>query len=372
MTTLREAVMKGSLAALALMLSASSAFSQSILSGIVTDSAGAPVVGAQVSITGVPYRAVTDVAGAFHMNGVPAGGVQISVRRLGFTPMVMPVTVPSGISAVEGVVVKLLHIPAALPTVTVRKDRMNYTGRLAGYYQRLEKKNGGYFITREQIDRENPRNLDQLLQHVAGIKGSRMRGGGAGVRMRGRDCAPLVWLDGTPTPAGELDLSAISPQTIHGIELYSGATTAPTAFLLNRTKNSCGTIVLWSRGPDTDPVTNFKQPVDLAKLVAALAVYTVEQVDSKAEPVSDSVTVAYPQPLFAAAVGGSVTAEYIVDAAGRVEAETFGIVSSTDPLFSMAVREAVEKTRFRPAQLKGKSVRQLVQQPFNFIAPRSR
>lgn len=345
---------------------------QSILSGIVIDSLGAPIAGAQVSASGVPYRSITDESGGFHMSGVPSGSVQLSVRRLGFSPVILPLTMPSGDLALDSVVVRLLHIPAALPTVTVRKDRVNYTGRLAGYYQRLEKRNGGYFITREQIDRENPRTLDQLLQHTAGIRGSRMRGGGAGVRLRGRACAPIVWLDGTPTPAGELDLNPISPQTIHGIEIYSGSTTAPTRFLLNRTNNSCGTIVLWSRGPDTDPVTSPKPSVDLAKLVASLTVYTVEQVDSKAEPVADSVTVAYPQGLFAAGVGGSVIAEYVVDPTGRVEDGTFGIVSSTNPLFSEAVREAVEASRFRPAQLNGKPVRQLVQQPFAFIAPRSR
>ena len=358
--------------ALAFFACAPAGYAQGILSGVVVDSLGAPVAGAQVSVSGVPYRSITDGSGVFHMSGVASGQVQLSVRRLGFSPVTLPVTMPSGEQALDSVVVRLLHIPAALPTVTVRKDRVNYTGRLAGYYQRLERKNGGYFITREQIDRENPRTLDQLLQHTAGIRGSRMRGGGAGVRLRGRACAPIVWLDGTPTPAGELDLNPISPQTIHGIEIYSGATTAPARFLLNRTNNSCGTIVLWSRGPDTDPVTSTKPSVDLAKLIAAFTVYTVEQVDSKAEPVADSVSVSYPQGLFAAGVSGSVIAEYVVDPAGRVEAGTFGIVSSTNPLFSEAVREAVEASRFRPAQLKGRPVRQLVQQPFAFIAPRSR
>ena len=51
--------------------------------------------------------------------------------------------------------------------------------------------------------------------------------------MRGRTCWPLVWIDGTPMPAGEVDLDAFSPSTIQGIELYLGSTTAPIVASIN-------------------------------------------------------------------------------------------------------------------------------------------
>src|SRR5205823_14207004 len=135
-----------------------------------------------------------------------------------------------------------------------------YTGRLAGYYQRLEKRSGGYFITRDQIDRENPRTLSQLLLHVPGITPYKGRAGSQGIRMRGRLCWPLVWIDGTPMPAGEVDLDAFAPQTIHGIELYLGSTTAPIRYMYNRDLPSCGTILIWSRGPDSDAITSTPTP----------------------------------------------------------------------------------------------------------------
>jgi outer membrane biosynthesis protein TonB len=49
-----------------------------------------------------------------------------------------------------------------------------------------------------------------------------------------------------------------------------------------------------------------------------------------------------------------------------MEEGTFGIVSSTDPLLSDAVRKAIESASFQPAKLKGSTVRQVVQQPFSF------
>jgi TonB family protein len=273
-------------------------------------------------------------------------------------------------NALDGLTLKLAHLPILLQAVMVEAHRMTYAGRLAGYYQRLEKRNGGYFITRDQINRENPRSLAQLLQHVPAISASRIRGGGAGVRMRGRTCAPLVWLDATPMPAGELDLNAISPQTIQGIELYLGSTTAPSRFVLNRDANSCGTIILWSRGPDTDPMNSTKPSQDLEGLLASFSVFTVDQVDKKAELTEGELAVSYPAPLFAEGIGGSVVAEFVVDTAGRVEEGTFGIVSSTNPLFSEAVRTAVEAATYRPAQRNSLRVRQLIQQPISFVPRR--
>jgi protein TonB len=76
--------------------------------------------------------------------------------------------------------------------------------------------------------------------------------------------------------------------------------------------------------------------------------------------------VAYPASLFAARVNGTVIAEFVVDTAGHVEDGSFCIVSSTDPLFSEAVREAVRGATYTPAIRRGTPVRQVVQQPFDF------
>lgn len=266
------------------------------------------------------------------------------------------------------ITIQLVSLPTMLKPVIVTTKRVNYRGRLAGYYRRLEKGNGGYFIPRDQIDRENPRTLSQLLTHIPGVTATRMRSGGAGVRMRGRNCAPLVWLDGLPMGSGEVDLDSFAPSSIHGIELYSGSTTAPIGFIATRDQSSCGTILLWSRGPDTDPLTKAGAArFDLERLVASLRVYTAEQVDRPVlvDP-KYRMDVEYPPPVFAAGDGGTVIAEFIVDQAGRVEDGTFGIVSSTDPLLSEAVKRAVEAAKFVPAMLDGVAVSQLVTQPFTF------
>jgi TonB family protein len=65
-------------------------------------------------------------------------------------------------------------------------------------------------------------------------------------------------------------------------------------------------------------------------------------------------------------VRGTVLAEFVVDAEGKVEGDTFGVISSTHPLFTAAVRSTIGKAVFTPALRGGKPVRQLVHQPFEF------
>lgn len=339
---------------------------EGVIAGSVTDSSGVPVLGAEVRVEGPAGRVFSDERGTFRINGVPLGVHVLSARRLGFAPFQVGVQV-SGLSEAR-VTIHMKLLAAALPPVVVHGTRMTYTGRLAGYYERLEKKSSGYFITREQIDEENPSRLGQLLQHVPGISAVRGPAGITGVRMRGRRCWPLVWIDGTPMPAGEVDLDSFAPSTIQGIELYLGSTTAPIRYIYNRDLSSCGTLLIWSRGPDTDPIRSTPTPsVDLEALLAHLKVYNADQVDRRAQlDTAATLRLSFPPPLFAARVAGLVVAEFVVDSAGRVEDGTLGIISSTAPWFTDAVRVALETASYVPAIKDGRPVRQLVQQRFQF------
>jgi TonB family protein len=259
-------------------------------------------------------------------------------------------------------------LPRTLRPVLVQANQVEYKGRLAGYYQRLQRRSGGYFISREEIDRNSSRALSQLLRSVPGISAFPIRSGGSAVRMRGRGCRPLVWLDGIPLPAGEVDLDAFPTSTIHGIELYPGSTTTPPDYTANAGLSSCGTIMLWSRGADTDPPrTRPAKAVDLDRLVQSMSVFSADQVDKPAQLMTlESLTVTYPPELFAGGVGGSVLVEFVVDTAGKIERGTYSVVSSSHALFTAAVAQALESAAYTPALKNGRAVRQAVQQPFNF------
>ena len=234
--------------------------------------------------------------------------------------------------------------------------------------ERLERRTSGVFITREQIEKDNPRTLNQLLQRTPGITTFRQRDGSVGLRMRDRTCAPLVWLDGSALPTGGVDLDTFQPNTLEGIELYLGSTSAPVRYSWSRDLSNCGTILLWTRGSDNDiPHETVTSPTQIEALVASLSVFTADQVDQPAALDSaNPIEIPYPPSLFASHTRGTVVAEFVVDAEGRVEPGTLGIVSSSHPLFSAAVRQAVAKASFKAAIRAGRAVRQLVHQPFEF------
>jgi TonB family protein len=337
------------------------------IAGVVTDSSsGVGVVGVEVSIDDTSLRTATDERGRFRFAEGSAGARTLRVRRLGFHPVV--VVVSAGESA-RPITIRLAPSTRYLAPVQVRAERTRYTGRLAGYYERVERRTQGTFITRADLEREQPAQLTDMLQRSAGVRVTRGKPGAQSVRMRGRDCRPLVWIDGAPMGAGDVDLDSFSPASLEGIELYLGANNAPGRYQMARGQSECGTVLLWSRGPDTEPRMSEHgvTPGALEALIASLSVYASDDVDvTTSLEAAGAWVVPYPPSMRASGVSGTVVAEFVVDTLGKVESENFGIVSSTHPLFSEAVREAARAAEFRPALRQGRRVRQLVRQPFDF------
>lgn len=83
-----------------------------------------------------------------------------------------------------------------------------------------------------------------------------------------------------------------------------------------------------------------------------------------------SVGPVYPDALRASGIEGQVLAQFVVDSAGRVELATFRVLDSQHPLFVAAVRSALSRIRYLPAEARGARVAQLVQQSFHFTVRR--
>lgn len=348
----------------ALLIATQAATSQALprYEGIVVDSAtGVGIARAEVVIG--QRRTATDADGIFVLAGARFDDDTLRVRRLGFRARTIPLT---AIAAGEAVRVALSAIPQQLDPIVVQARWEGYVGRLAGYYRRLARGTTGQFITRADLDGERAGLLTNVLQRVPGVQ-VRRGAGGPELSMRGRNCRPLVWLDGVAL-RGEVDLDAFSPSSLHGVELYFGAVSAPLRFQALKGMSECGTILLWSRGPDTDPVG---MPADAApdalqRLIAAKSIYTADDVDQAARAEPGGMRVEYPQLLRAMNVRGSIVAEFIVDTNGVVEPESFSVVMASDRRFADAVRRALQQARFRPAERGGRKVRQLIRQRYEF------
>jgi TonB family protein len=95
------------------------------------------------------------------------------------------------------------------------------------------------------------------------------------------------------------------------------------------------------------------------------------QVEKQATPIRGSAMPRYPDDLRERNVEGEVLAQFVVDTAGAALMGTFKVLRATDPGFIAAVRTAVARMRFTPAEVKGQKVKQMVQQPFTFSLTRA-
>lgn len=94
------------------------------------------------------------------------------------------------------------------------------------------------------------------------------------------------------------------------------------------------------------------------------------QVEKPVMQAPGSAVPRYPEILKSAGVEGEVLAQFVVDTTGRAESESFRVLKATHDLFATAVRSALPNMRFIPAEVGGKKVKQLVQQPFVFAISR--
>lgn len=342
-----------------------------VVAGVVRDADGQPIGGAEVTVEETGHQTYSNAEGAFRLPGIRAGTATLHVRRLGFRPSAVPIAVTDGGTIDVPLVVE--RVPQTLSPVVVEAGRPTYTGRMADFYRRRDLGLGGHFFTYEQIMKRNPMRVSDLFRTVPGLKVTTTPTGSV-VTMRGRRCTPLIWLDGAPASAGYLDTDVFDPRTFEGIEIYMGASTVPAQLMWVDGMGSCGVIALWTKMPE--PKGKKAKSIsaeELAALVATLKVYTAEQVDQAVMPdTAEPANPRYPETQYRQGTEGRVLAEFVVDTTGLVEMNTFGVVSSSNPAFTDAVRSALRRAAYHPAVLKGVPVRQVVQQAFRFVLPEER
>jgi TonB family protein len=90
------------------------------------------------------------------------------------------------------------------------------------------------------------------------------------------------------------------------------------------------------------------------------------QVEHPVIPAPGNMGPRYPDSLKVAGVEGVVLAQFVVDTNGYVLPGSFKVLKSDHDMFTRAVASALPNVRFIPAEVGGKKVRQVVQQPFQF------
>jgi len=94
------------------------------------------------------------------------------------------------------------------------------------------------------------------------------------------------------------------------------------------------------------------------------------QVEKQVAPTPGSGGPRYPDMLRSANVEGEVLVQFVVDTTGRVEMSQFKVLKTSHDLFTNVVKQFLGSARYYPAEIGGRKVKQLVQQPFNFTLTR--
>jgi Carboxypeptidase regulatory-like domain/TonB-dependent Receptor Plug Domain len=286
-------------AALLLPAGVRDACAQAVRGQLIDADSKRPVAQAILSLRAfdstVVATATSDAEGRWHLSATQRGVYHISVRRLGYHPMVSPALTLGG-DAVVPMDLRLQPMPVALAAVNARAVAVRRNLEYNGFFDR-QKGNFGHFVSPEDIERRQPSRITDLLTAIPGVQLMPGRGGTVGaaqIGLRGSSvtdgalCRPRVYVDGVMYTRGDsrtvrarssdaneradaeqrideaLSLDDIGhPSTIAGIEVYRSATQVPVRFGGTSVETLCGVIVIWThtgRTPERPPESSPARP----------------------------------------------------------------------------------------------------------------
>ena len=239
-TSLRLAI---ALATLPLIAGAQSRDSLAVLQGYVRDVVDSGAVAyAEVRIDNSGQYTRADGLGRYRIAGILPGEHTITYRLLGYTPIELKETFVTGQTMTRDLY--LARMPRLLSAMEVRGKTLRVPAGFETIYKRAAR-GQGYFVTREQIDSVNPRDVIGVLHHFTSARGGYNSAGKIN-RIESQRCEEFtVYLNGTPIAnahALEDLLGSTPPQWIQAVEVYDSRSRMPVEF-----QPSCGVVAIWTR-----------------------------------------------------------------------------------------------------------------------------
>lgn len=222
-------------------LTTAGSVAQVTVSGVVTDDSNVPIASAELMLArkGESDRVFrTGNNGGFAFDGVSAGPISLTARRLGYRPRTLQLEISSAVAPTPLAFVLQSVAGDVAPVIVEGTD-----SRLNVFYSHKRQNNFGRFIERNEIERRGPVYLSELFRTIPGATVKASARAGNTIRLRG--CQPMIWLDGMRLPNAELDDIA-NPMDIGGIEIYLSWSVLPGEFM-DREGAGCGAIVAWTR-----------------------------------------------------------------------------------------------------------------------------
>jgi hypothetical protein len=199
------------------------------ISGRVLDLHGQPAGGARVAIDEDSATATTNESGYFTLTDVRIGTRAISIRKLGYEALEIPIEVPTGgaTSVALGLGRSVEMLKAMLVTSSLDQG-LKKVGFLA-----RRRVVAGSFLGPAEIDRIFPSRLAQVLERIP-----RFQRGGACVR---------YYVDNRLMPEGENPENFVQGVEIGAIEVYTEAFVPGEFRAFTRLGKPCRAVVIWTK-----------------------------------------------------------------------------------------------------------------------------
>jgi hypothetical protein len=217
--------------------------------GYVFDFSHHELTGVEVFVLDAPKRTMrTRGAGAYLIDSVPAGPHLLGFRRLGVSPLTIPIDVkPNEVTTVDA---QMAVRPGTLPVVVVQSSRGEFYAMPRDLAQRI-RTGQGHYLDYDEIERRHAIRTSDLFSGIAGIE---VLGNGKLFNTRGITSINAttcngglsMYVDGSllavaDTMATPLDL--VHPSEILAIEVYRSPTEVPAAL----PQSPCGSIFIWTK-----------------------------------------------------------------------------------------------------------------------------
>ena len=228
---------------IALFMITTAVAQDAVLTGILTDNADLPIIGATVIIEGTAIGSATDINGMYTIGNAPVGEVNVKFSFIGLKSQVHSFTFKAGESIIFNA--QLMEDRLLLDQVVVVGYGTTQKRDIAGSISSISSK---------EIEKSPQTSIDQTLQGQAagvsvtsqnGIAGSAVKINIRGTNSIAAGSQPLVVVDGIPITTGSFDpgnlgsgssvLSDINPNDIESIDILKDA--AATAIYGSRGAN---------------------------------------------------------------------------------------------------------------------------------------
>lgn len=195
--------------------------------------------GARVTIDALGLSGITSQSGTLRLTGIFPGTHLVEVEYLGYATTSEYLTFDGG--ELKRVQFNMPVRPVELSGIEVRAESDLLA--LRGFYDRA--KGGlGTYLTRDDIQRDRPRYLSDVLRRTAGVRiGGSMIRPTVMIRNSGASCPVQFFVDGALT--SRLHPDEVMPNDVEGMEIYRGSATIPPEY--NKGTARCGVILIWTR-----------------------------------------------------------------------------------------------------------------------------